>query len=164
MLPQVRAATSIAGLDDILGGGLPTDHIYLLDGEPGTGKTTLALQFLIDGIAHDERCLYVTLSESRAELTGVAESHGWDISGIEVFELSAAANIPDEYTLFHPAEVELQETMAAVFQVVQSTEPSRVVFDSLSEMQKRGVSWRMSEPCGRKRRRRTWRRCSSSRR
>ena len=132
--PQTRAATSIAGLDDILGGGLPTDHIYLLDGEPGTGKTTLALQFLIDGIAHNEQCLYVTLSESRAELNGVAESHGWDISGIEIFELSAAANIPDEYTLFHPAEVELQETMAAVFQVVKTTEPARVVFDSLSEM------------------------------
>jgi circadian clock protein KaiC len=130
----MRAATGVAGLDDILGGGLPTDHIYLLDGEPGTGKTTLALQFLLDGMSHGERCLYVTLSESRSELTGVAESHGWDISGIEVFELSAAATIPDEYTLFHPAEVELQETMAAVFQVVATNNPGRVVFDSLSEM------------------------------
>ena len=131
---QARAATGVAGLDDILGGGLPSDHIYLLDGEPGTGKTTLALQFLIDGIANGERCLYVTLSESLGELTGVAASHGWDISGIEVFELSAAATIPDEYTLFHPAEVELQETMAAVFHVVAANNPERVVFDSLSEM------------------------------
>ena len=131
---QVRAATGIAGLDDILGGGLPTDHIYLLDGEPGTGKTTLALQFLIDGMENGERCLYVTLSESRSELNGVADSHGWDISSIDVFELSAAATVPDEYTLFHPAEVELQETMASVFQIVETNNPDRVVFDSLSEM------------------------------
>lgn len=134
MPAQSRAATGIAGLDDILGGGLPSAHIYLLDGEPGTGKTTLALQFLMDGIGRGERCLYVTLSESRSELTGVASSHGWDISGIEIFELTAAANVPDEYTLFHPAEVELQETMAAVFKVVESNNPDRVVFDSLSEM------------------------------
>ncbi|MDQ2666306.1 MAG: AAA family ATPase [Gemmatimonadota bacterium] len=131
---QIRAATGIAGLDDILGGGLPTNHIYLLDGEPGTGKTTLALQFLLDGSSNGDRGLYVTLSESRSELTGVAESHGWDISGLEIFELSAAASIADEYTLFHPAEVELQETMAAVFQVVETNNPARVVFDSLSEM------------------------------
>jgi len=131
---QVRAATGISGLDDILGGGFPADHIYLLDGEPGTGKTTVALQFLLDGITNGERGLFVTLSESRIELEGVASSHGWDIGGIEIFELSAAASIADEYTLFHPAEVELQETMSAVFRVVEANNPDRVVFDSLSEM------------------------------
>src|SRR4029079_7368262 len=101
----------VEGLDAILGGGLPANHLYLLDGEPGTGKTTFALQFLLEGVAGGERCLYVTLSESRAELSGVAASHGWSLSGIDIYELTAAAAIADDYTLFHPAEVELQETV-----------------------------------------------------
>src|SRR5687768_12065960 len=83
-----RALTGIEGLDEILGGGLPTNHLYLLDGEPGTGKTTLALQFLLEGAAKGEKGLYVTLSESRAELEGVARSHGWSLDGIEIFELA----------------------------------------------------------------------------
>src|SRR5688572_31982498 len=83
-----RAGTGIAGLDEILGGGLPTNHLYLLDGEPGTGKTTLALQFLLEGVSKGEKGLYVTLSESRAELEGVASSHGWSLDGIEIFELA----------------------------------------------------------------------------
>lgn len=127
----------MAGLDSILGGGLPANHLYLLDGEPGTGKTTLALQFLLDGVARGEGGLYVTLSESEEELTGVAGSHGWSLDGIEIFEL--AANVggePDEaeYTIFHPAEVELHQTVGAVFDVVERVAPMRVVFDSLSEM------------------------------
>ena len=87
-----RASTGVVGLDSILGGGLPTNHLYLLDGEPGTGKTTLALQFLLEGAKVGERGLYVTLSESTLELEGVAQSHGWNLDDIEIFELSAAAS------------------------------------------------------------------------
>lgn len=131
-----RAKTGVAGLDDILGGGLPTNHLYLIDGEPGTGKTTLGLQFLLEGVAKGERGLYVTLSESAAELRSVASSHGWSLDGIEIFELSkeAALDLEQSYTIFHPAEVELQQTMDAVLQVVEKQNPSRVAFDSLSEM------------------------------
>jgi circadian clock protein KaiC len=130
-----RALTGVEGLDAILGGGLPRNHLYLLDGEPGTGKTTLALQFLLEGARRGERGLYVTLSESTLELEGVAESHGWVLDAIEIFELSAASGEPAaEYTLFHPAEVELQETVGEVIGAVGRANPSRVVFDSLSEM------------------------------
>jgi circadian clock protein KaiC len=131
-----RAAMGVAGLDAILAGGLPTDHLYLLDGEPGTGKTTLALQFLLEGARNGERGLYVTLSESTAELEGVAASHGWSLDEIDVFELAGAvaAASTDEYTLFHPAEVELQETIGEVLRAVEQASPLRLVFDSLSEM------------------------------
>ena len=131
-----RARTGVAGLDDILGGGLPTNHLYLLDGEPGTGKTTLALQFLLQGVAKGERGLYVTLSESAAELKAVASSHGWDLDGIEIFELSKEGALDREegYTIFHPAEVELQQTVDEVLKVVERLNPARVAFDSLSEM------------------------------
>jgi circadian clock protein KaiC len=132
---QARARTGIAGLDEILGGGLPTNHLYLLDGEPGTGKTTVALQFLLEGTARGEKGLYVTLSESRQELDGVAASHGWSLHGIEVFELGPADQTEaEEYTIFHPAEVELQETVGAVLRIVEQVAPTRVAFDSLSEM------------------------------
>ena len=130
-----RASTGIAGLDMILGGGLPTDHLYLLDGEPGSGKTTVALQFLLEGAKHGERGLYVTLSESSAELQGVAQSHGWELGAIQVYELPAASGqVAEEYTLFHPAEVELQATVSEVLKAVEDANPTRVVFDSLSEM------------------------------
>ena len=134
-LPELqRASTGIAGLDDILAGGLPTNHLYLVDGEPGTGKTTLALQFLIEGRRLGEKGLYVTLSESRTELNGVAASHGWNLDGIEIFELATEAAIEEDYTLFHPAEVELQQTVGAVLEAVERFQPKRIVFDSLSEM------------------------------
>jgi circadian clock protein KaiC len=135
---QERARTGVHGLDSILGGGLPTNHLYLLDGQPGAGKTTLALQFLLEGAANGEQGLYVTLSESREELTAVAGSHGWSLESIHIFEL--AENVGDrpedeeEYTIFHPAEVELQQTVTAVFEIVEKVGPKRVVFDSLSEM------------------------------
>src|SRR6476660_8672879 len=105
---QPRAATGIAGLDGILAGGLPRNHIYLIDGEPGAGKTTLGLQFLLEGVARGERGLYVTLSESRDELESVAKSHGWSLDGIEIFELASqqAEEVGSTYTIFHPAEVE----------------------------------------------------------
>lgn len=131
---EARASTGIAGLDDILGGGFPINHLYLLDGEPGSGKTTIALQFLLAGVARGERGLYVTLSESRAELAGVATSHGWSLDGIDIIELNAAAVGQEEYTLFHPAEVELQQTMAVVFEALERSAATRIVFDSLSEM------------------------------
>jgi circadian clock protein KaiC len=130
------ASTGVAGLDTILAGGLPTSHLYLLDGSPGTGKTTLALQFLLTGLAHGERGLYVTLSESREELSEVAASHGWTVDGIDVFELSNedAGAAGDSYTLFHPAEVELQGVVDRLFAAVERSDPRLVVIDSLSEM------------------------------
>lgn len=131
-----RASTGVAGLDEILGGGLPTNHLYLVDGEPGTGKTTLALQFLLAGAARGERPLYVTLSESAVELREVATSHGWSLDAIHIFELSSEPSVALEegYTIFHPAEVELQQTIDAVLAAVERHAPSLVVFDSLSEM------------------------------
>jgi circadian clock protein KaiC len=133
---QPRARTGVSGLDDILGGGLPTNHIYLVDGDPGTGKTTLGLQFLLDGAAKGEPGLYVTLSESRAELEAVARSHGWTLDAIDIFELSkeTAGDVEESYTIFHPAEVELQQTVDEVLKAVEHHNPARIVFDSLSEM------------------------------
>jgi circadian clock protein KaiC len=126
----------VQGLDEILGGGLPTNHLYLIDGEPGTGKTTMALQFLLEGVHNGERGLYITLSESREELQAVAESHGWHLEGIDIFEMSkdGAHDMEESYTIFHPAEVELQQTVDEVLDVIKQNTPLRVVFDSLSEM------------------------------
>ena len=135
--PRVeRARTGVAGLDEILGGGLPKDHLYLIDGEPGTGKTTLGLQFLIEGAKNGERGLYVTLSESRRELQAVAEAHGWTLEGIEIFELTSdgSLDVQESYTIFHPAEVELQQTIDRVLKSIEELNPQRIVFDSLSEM------------------------------
>ena len=130
------AATGIAGLDDILGGGLPRNRLHLIEGDPGVGKTTLALQFLLEGRRRGEPVLYVTLSETKRELIGVAASHGWSLEGLHIYELTAAENLsPDaQYTLFHPSEVELGETTRSVLDEVARVEPTRVVFDSLSEM------------------------------
>ena len=133
---QARASTGVAGLDDILGGGLPGSHLYLLEGTPGSGKTTLGLQFLLRGVADDERGLYITLSETAAELRTVAASHGWSVEGIEIFELVAMDGLgPDtEQSILHPSEVELGETTRRVIAAVERLKPRRVVFDSLSEM------------------------------
>jgi circadian clock protein KaiC len=130
------ASTGVVGLDDILGGGLPTSRLYLLDGSPGTGKTTLALQFLLAGAARQESGLYVTLSESREELSQVATSHGWSLEGIDIFELPAEdADLAGEsYTIFHPAEVELQVVIDRMFKAVEHSAARLVVLDSLSEM------------------------------
>jgi circadian clock protein KaiC len=132
----VRVSTGIEGLDEILGGGLPANHLYLLDGEPGTGKTTLALQFLLAGARNGTRGLYVTLSETRAELTEVAASHGWSLETVDVFELGGdeSGAMSEGYTLFHPAEIELQQTMDAVLASVERSGAALVVLDSLSEM------------------------------
>ncbi|MFL5579828.1 MAG: ATPase domain-containing protein [Gemmatimonadaceae bacterium] len=131
------ARTGIAGLDEILGGGLPAGRLYLLDGSPGTGKTTLALQFLLAGAARGERGLYVTLSESRLELEEVAASHGWTLGGgLDVFELPAemGAEGDEPYTIFRPAEVELQQAMDALFAAVDRSDARLIVIDSLSEL------------------------------
>ena len=130
-----RVSTGVEGLDEILGGGLPANHLYLVDGEPGTGKTTLALEFLLAGAWQGARGLYVTLSESRAELSEVAASHGWTMDDIDVFELAAdQSETAEDYTLFHPAEIELQQTMDAVLASVERSGATLVVLDSLSEM------------------------------
>jgi circadian clock protein KaiC len=132
-----RVSTGIAGLDDVLGGGFDPDRLYLVEGEPGTGKTTLALQFLLDGARKGERGLYVTLSESETELRLVATRHGWSLGELAIFELippEASLDPERELTLFHPAEMELSETSKLIFDRVDATEPVRVVFDSLSEM------------------------------
>lgn len=131
-----RASTGIPGLDDILCGGLPAGRMYLVEGEPGVGKTTLAMQFLLAGIAAGESCLYIDLSETREELLAVARSHGWDVSRIEIHELSMAEQsaLDDQNTLFDPAEVDLHETTRTVLAEVERLRPSRVVFDSVSEL------------------------------
>jgi circadian clock protein KaiC len=122
----------------VLTGGLPTNRMYLVEGDPGSGKTTLGLQFLREGIQRGESVLYVTLSETRSELVAVAASHGWDLDQMAIYELSAADKAglspDDQYTFFHPAEVELGETTKAVMAELDRVNPSRVVFDSLSEM------------------------------
>ena len=109
-----KARTGVVGLDDVLGGGLAPGHVFLLEGHPGTGKTTVALQFLREGAANGERVLYVTLSETEAELHSVAASHGWSLGGIEVREMlpSDDALVPDQQnTMFHSSEVELVEAV-----------------------------------------------------
>ncbi len=133
---QERASTGIAGLDDILGGGLPTGHIYLIEGTPGAGKTTLGLQFLRKGVEQGETGLYITLSETATELRTVAASHGWTLDGMEIFELVNEEGLgPDaQQTILHPAEVELGETTRGVMAAAERIKPKRVVFDSLSEM------------------------------
>jgi circadian clock protein KaiC len=131
-----RAATGIAGLDNVLHGGFPRDRIYLVQGDPGVGKTTLGLQFLMAGVANGERCLYITLSETREEIEEVASSHGWSVAGIELVELSAVeqSSALEDNTLFDPSEVELHETTRRMLTFVERIQPTRVVFDSLSEL------------------------------
>jgi circadian clock protein KaiC len=132
-----RLSTGIEGLDDILSGGFAPNRLYLIEGVPGSGKTTLALQFLIDGARLGEPVLYVTLSETGEELREVATSHGWDLDGVSIRELiPSEENLhPDEqYTMFHPSEIELTETTKTILADVDRIKPLRVVFDSLSEL------------------------------
>ncbi len=131
-------STGVAGLDDVLGGGLTSGRLYLVEGTPGTGKTTVAMQFLLDGAAKGESVLYITLSETESEMKGVAASHGWSLDGIHIRELLPSQETlqPDEqYTMFHPSEVELSETTQKILTDVDALKPKRVVFDSLSELQ-----------------------------
>ena len=134
---QARLTTGSPGLDLVLNGGFPANRLYLIEGDPGTGKTTLALQFLLEGVRRGEPVLYVTLSETKEELTAVAHSHGWSLEGVNLHELlppEESLKTEAQYTIFHPSEVELGETTKAVIEEVARIQPRRVVFDSLSEM------------------------------
>jgi len=135
--PVALARTGITGLDDVLGGGLATNRLYLVEGVPGAGKTTLSMQFLFEGVAQGEPVLYITLSETEEELQAVADAHGWSLEGISIRELmpsEAALNPDEQYTMFHPSEVELNETTKLILADVERVKPRRVVFDSLSEL------------------------------
>jgi len=130
-------STGVAGLDDVLHGGLSPNRLYLVEGVPGSGKTTLGMQFLTAGARRGEPVLYVTLSESREELEDIADSHGWSLQGISMRELipsERSLEPDDQYTVFHPSEVELTETTSLLLKDVEQLKPTRVVFDSLSEL------------------------------
>lgn len=134
---QAYEKSGVPGLDDVLHGGLPPGHLYLIEGEPGTGKTTLALQYLLAGRASGESTLYVTLSETAEELRDVARSHGWDLDGIELVELErdiARHETENQYSVFESTEVELGDTTEAIYKAAERTQPSRVIVDSLAEL------------------------------
>lgn len=130
------AATGITGLDYILRGGFPRNRIYLIQGDPGVGKTTLGLQFLLEGMRIGEKCLYITLSETAEELRSVAESHRWSIDGLPIYEQMVGEEElqKEDTTVFYPAEVELGETIRGMLLEVDRIKPQRVVLDSLSEI------------------------------
>lgn len=136
-IDQPLLSTGVVQLDRVLGGGLTADRLYLVEGSPGTGKTTLALQFLLEGLKNGERGLYVTLSETKPELISVAKSHGWSLDGLDIYELvdpSDSLESDSQYTMFEPSEVELGRTIRGVLDQVSRVKPRRVALDSLSEM------------------------------
>lgn len=136
-VPEDRCGTGIAGLDHVLLGGLLRNRLYLVDGDPGAGKTTLATQFLLEGARRRERSLYITLSETAEELAAGAASHGWSLDGVTIVELvaeEADLDAETQVTMYHPSEVELHATTRRVLEAVERVNPARVVFDSLSEM------------------------------
>lgn len=135
--PPPLCSTGVEGLDEILRGGLPANRLYLLKGDPGAGKTTLALQFLLEGARLGEKCLYITLSETSDEIAAVASSHDWKLDGIAIFELSALEHQlaqEAENTVFHPSEIELTRTTDILLGRIESEKPRRLVIDSLSEL------------------------------
>jgi len=132
--PLVPSGTP--GLDDVMRGGFTADGLYLIEGDPGSGKTTLALQFMLDGVKRGERCLYVTLSEDEKELRAGAASHGWSLDGIDIFEIRPSEESLRQdarYTMYHPSEVELAETTKLLLNESARVKPQRMVLDSLSE-------------------------------
>lgn len=133
-----KARTGVPGLDDVLAGGLSRGHAFLLEGSPGTGKTTIALRFLLEGAQAGERCLYITLSETERELRASAASHGWKIDdNIEVFELVPPESLLDpsrEQSLLYSSDLELGETTKLIFEAFERVKPRRLVLDSLSEI------------------------------
>ena len=137
LAPPPVARTGVEGLDTILDGGLTPHRLYLIEGVPGSGKTTMAMQFLLAGVADGETVLYVTLSETAAELREVAAAHGWSLDGVHIHELFPVGDQLDpetQYTMFHPSEVELAETARRILDEVERLKPQRVVFDSLAEL------------------------------
>lgn len=132
-----RLTTGVTGLDDLLGGGLPAGQMYLLEGDPGTGKTTLAMQFIQEGTRRGEKSLYVTLSEPLTELHASIASHGWNPADIPIAEFvpaEASLSPEQQYTVFHPSEVELATTIQRLTQMFEEVKPERLVIDSLSEL------------------------------
>ena len=131
-----RAPTGIIGLDEILGGGLPAEGLYLVKGDPGTGKSTLAMQFLSEGARRGEPAVYITLSETEANVRVAARSHGWSLEGISIHEVVGERDGAGEeqYTLFHPTEVELADLTRRILATIADTKAPRVVVDSLSEI------------------------------
>ena len=132
-----RIDTGVDGLNDILSGGLPAGQMYLLEGVPGTGKTTVAMQFIMAGVRAGERGLYITLSESKNELEASARSHGWDTALLPIAEFvpaEASLSAEQQYTVFHPSEVELASTIQKLTEEVERVRPDRLVIDSLSEL------------------------------
>lgn len=129
-----RISTGVPGLDEVLVGGLTPHRVYLVEGLPGSGKTTLALQFLLDGMRLGERCMYVTLSETEDELRGAAASHGWSLDGIALVELMTVRDAEGAQTLLHTAEFELGETTGRIMARIAEEKPDRVVIDNLSEL------------------------------
>ncbi len=133
-----KAKTGITGLDQILNGGLTRHRVFLIEGEPGAGKSTIAMQFLLEGARHGEQGLYVTLSETEQELRASAASHGWDFDDkIAIFELTPPENLLDEeqqQSLLYSSDLELGETTRQIFDVIEQTKPARIVLDSLSEI------------------------------
>ena len=135
--PTVQAKTGTDGLDDILAGGFARDRLYLIEGSPGTGKTTTAIKFLLAGAAEGETALYITLSETEAELRDTAASHGWDLTGVDIFELVPPESLLDEQqqqSLLYSSDLELGETTRMIFETFERVRPTRVVIDSLSEI------------------------------
>jgi circadian clock protein KaiC len=138
LLKEAGPVTSgLNSLDYILRGGFAANRIHLIEGEPGAGKTTLGLQFLLEGKSKAERCLYITLSEGRDELIQVAHTHGWDVDGIDIFELvppELSLDPEREQSILYASDLELGETVRLVMEEVERVAPARVVFDSLSEI------------------------------
>ena len=132
-----RVSTGVPGLDDVLGGGLPRNHMYLIEGEAGAGKTTVGLHFMLDGRRRGERTLWITMSETERELRATARSHGWSLDGVEICNLvvtEEALSAEGQYSFFSPADVELNDTTKAVLDAVDRVRPARVVFDPFSDI------------------------------
>ena len=133
LMPDEVAPTGIAGLDEVLRGGLPRHQMFFIQGDPGAGKTTLSFQFLLEGVRRGEKAMYVTLSASKGDLNRVARSHGWDLTGIDIYEQFESA-VGTDTTLFRPAEIELAKTVRAILDAIEERQPDRVVIDSLGEI------------------------------